>query len=129
MKVRIEIDGKTYEVEYDNSEGNPPGANPSSDPRAAERVQSLVLPTPQGPGSAGSSDIDESKVCRSPVAGIVSRIAVEVSQSVQGGDIVLVAEAMKMENNITAPGDAKVKAIHVKAGDTVKAGQILIEFE
>ena len=63
------------------------------------------------------------------MAGIVTRVHVEPGQSVQSGDILLVVEAMKMENNLASPAGAKVKLVTVKVGDTVKAGQILIEFE
>ena len=47
--------------------------------------------------------MNEEKVCRSPVSGIVVRVAAQVGQSLQAGDILLVLEAMKMETNITAP--------------------------
>ena len=123
MKRQIEINGKTYEVEYDTDENSSPSA-PSVQP-----AQSIVLPSPPLPGSFGQADIDESKVCHSPVAGIVARANVEAGHSVQAGEIILVIEAMKMENNLTAPAAAKVKFVTVKAGDTVKVGQIVVEFE
>ena len=123
MKLRIVIEGKTYDVEYEPADSSPAA------PSAIDRIQSLVLPTPTGPGSAGAPDVDESKIGRSPVAGIVTRVHVEPGQSVQSGDILLVVEAMKMENNLASPAGAKVKLVTVKVGDTVKAGQILIEFE
>jgi methylmalonyl-CoA carboxyltransferase 1.3S subunit len=123
VKLHIVIDGKTYEVEYDSARED----------SGAERVpteppQSLVLPTPQTPGEA-AGDMDESKVCRSPVAGIVSRINVEAGQAVTAGKVMLVVEAMKMENNLAAPRTVKVKSVTVKLGDTVKVGQIVIEVE
>jgi methylmalonyl-CoA carboxyltransferase small subunit len=122
LKFRIIIDGKTYEIEYDAAESTP---TPSV--TFVDRVQSLVLPTPRGPAEA--SNIDESKVCRSPVAGIVTRIDVEPGEAVQEGQIVVVVDAMKMENNLTAAATSKVSAVKVKVGDPVKLGQILIEFE
>ena len=124
MKRQIVIDGKTYEVEYDPTDETSSPSVPSMD-----RAQSLVLPTPPLPGSSGPSDIDESKVCRSPVAGIVARINVEAGESVEAGEIVLVVEAMKMENNLTAAAAAKVRSVQVKVGDTVKISQIVLEFE
>lgn len=123
MKVRVVIDGKAYEVEYEPKEENsltPPGPE--------QRAQSLVLPTQPVPGS-GKSDVDESKVCRSPVAGIVVRIHVEPGRLLRAGDILLVVEAMKMENNLTAAAAVKIKSVKVKVGDAVKVGEILIEFE
>jgi len=80
--------------------------------------------------SSGQSGRETGKaMVRAPMPGLVLGIPHEVGTAVERGQTVAILEAMKMENNITAPGDAKVKAIHVKAGDTVKAGQILIEFE
>ena len=69
------------------------------------------------------------KVCRSPVSGIVVRVAAQVGQSLQTGDILLVLEAMKMETNITAPSTGKIAAISVNQGDSVQAGQVVVEFE
>jgi len=114
LKRQIVIDGKTYEVEYDTAE---------------DRAQSIVLPSPPSPGASASPDVDESKLCRSPVAGIVTRIDVEPGQSVQAGETILVVEAMKMENNLTAASAAKVNSVQVKVGDSVKVSQIMVEFQ
>jgi methylmalonyl-CoA carboxyltransferase small subunit len=73
--------------------------------------------------------VNEERVCRSPVSGIVVRIAVQPGQTLQVGDILLVLEAMKMETNITAPVPGKVAVIKVDPGESVQAGQILVEFE
>jgi methylmalonyl-CoA carboxyltransferase small subunit len=73
--------------------------------------------------------VDEDKVCRSPVSGIVVRVAAQAGQSLQVGDILLVLEAMKMETNITAPVAGKVKAVKVAPGESVQSGQIVVEFE
>ena len=124
MKHQIVIHGKTYEVEYDDADEN---ASPSAPP--IEPAQSIVLPTPPVPGSSQPSEVDESKLCRSPVAGIVARVNVEVGQSVQAGEIVVVVEAMKMENNLATAVAARVNSVKVKVGDTVKVTQIMVEFE
>ena len=123
LKRRIVIDGKTYEVEYDSPSGS------SSSPSPVDPIQSLVLPTPPDPRAPAQSNADESKIRRSPVDGIVTRIDVETGNQVTAGDVLLVVEAMKMENDITAPASAKISSIKVKTGDAVKAGQVLIEFE
>jgi methylmalonyl-CoA carboxyltransferase small subunit len=124
LKHQIVINGKTYEVEYDDADEN---ASPSAPP--IEPAQSIVLPTPPVPGSSQPSEVDESKLCRSPVAGIVARVNVEVGQSVQSGEIVVVVEAMKMENNLATAVAARVNSVKVKVGDTVKVTQIMVEFE
>ena len=121
MKRQIAIDGKTYEVEFD-------GADEDCSRSTIEPAQSLVLATPPLPVPGGAG-INESKLCRSPVAGIVTRIHVEDGQAVQAGEILVVVEAMKMENNLVAAVDAKVSSVKVKVGDTAKVSQIVVEFE
>lgn len=121
MKRRVVIDGKTYEVEYD-------GVNEKSSlPPASNLAQSIVLPTPQA-SNEEASDIDESKLCRSPIAGIVTRINVAPGRPVKAGEVLVVVEAMKMENNLTAAAAAVVESVPVKVGDTVKPKQVILTF-
>jgi methylmalonyl-CoA carboxyltransferase small subunit len=72
---------------------------------------------------------DESKVCRSPIAGTVARVPVQVGQAIHVNDVLIVLEAMKMETVITAPIAGKVAKINTKVGDFVQGGQVLVEFE
>ena len=76
-----------------------------------------------------SKPVNEEKVCRSPVSGVVVRVAAQVGQSLQTGDILVVLEAMKMETNITAPAPGRIAAIAVNQGDGVQVGQVVVEFE
>ena len=73
--------------------------------------------------------VDTSKVVLSPMPGVVKSIAVEVGQLVGEGLECCVVEAMKMQNSMKAAITAKVKAIHVKPGDTVDEDQVLVELE
>ena len=61
--------------------------------------------------------------------GKVVRVPVEVGDQVNEGDVVCVLEAMKMENELQAPGAGEVKAVHVSAGDDVEMGAVLVEIE
>jgi len=65
----------------------------------------------------------------SPMPGLVLSISVELGASVTTGTPLLVLEAMKMENEIKSTSDSTVAAIHVRPGDAVQKGQVLIEFE
>jgi methylmalonyl-CoA carboxyltransferase 1.3S subunit len=121
LKLHVVIDGKTYEVEYDTAEET------FFSTSSLNRAQSIILPVPGEQN--GDSGIDESKVFRNPVAGIVTRIHVEPGQRVEALQVLMVVEAMKMENSLAANGPATVASVKVKAGDTVKVGQIAIEFE
>ncbi len=74
----------------------------------------------------GSKKVNELKA---PMPGLVLKVLVEPGQAVKKGDPLLVLEAMKMENILKSPGEAKVKAIKVSAQDKVEKNVVLIEFE
>lgn len=130
MKLIITVEGKKYEVEVEVAEAESPvavryvatgGAGAAAPaPRAA---------APAAAGDSGRQPADESKACRSPLAGVVSEVNVEVGQEVEVEQPVLVLEAMKMFTTITSPVAGKVKSIDVAVGTAVKQGQLLIEFE
>jgi methylmalonyl-CoA carboxyltransferase small subunit len=131
MKLNIKIDDKTYEVEVEAAEPESPAAVPHNLGGLNIGSAPLRVPASTAPVAppAGSKVENEEKVCRSPVSGVVVRVAAQVGQSIQPGDILLVLEAMKMETNITAPSAGKVATIRVNQGDPVQAGQVVVEFE
>jgi methylmalonyl-CoA carboxyltransferase small subunit len=131
MKLTITIDGKTYEVEVDAAEPESPAVPPHSLSGLNVGSAPMRVPAASAPSPAPADDkpVNEEKVCRSPVSGIVVRVEAQVGQRLQPGDILLVLEAMKMETNITAPSAGKTAFIRVKQGDSVQAGQVVVEFE
>ena len=122
MKLKIFIDGKTYEAEVQEAEE----PEIESQASAASTIQSSVLRTAK---LAASSDFDETKVCRTPLAGVVSRLQVSVGQQVEANELLLVLEAMKMEIKITAESPGTIKSIEVAPGDAVRPHQILLFFQ
>ena len=128
MKLKITIDGKVYEVEVEVAEPEPP--QPGYVPLAAQTRVLAARLVPAPPVQPSPVPVaDESKVCRSPFAGTVSRISVQVGQSIQVNDVLLVLEAMKMETVVISPIAGKVAKINVTVGDAVQGGQVLVEFE
>jgi methylmalonyl-CoA carboxyltransferase small subunit len=109
-----------YEVEVEEI-GEVPLTEPGS------TIQSSVLPNPARTDI--SSEFDESKVCRSPLAGVVARVHVQPGQNEKANDLLLVIDAMKMEIKIAAQSPGTVKTIEVAHGNTVRPGQILMLFE
>jgi propionyl-CoA carboxylase alpha chain len=73
--------------------------------------------------------VDTSLEVRSPMPGLVQSMAVSAGDSVSAGDVLLVIEAMKMENVIRSERDGVVKAVHAKAGDAVAVDALLVAFE
>jgi propionyl-CoA carboxylase alpha chain len=71
---------------------------------------------------------DTSKMVLSPMPGLVVTLDVVVGQQVRAGEAVAIIEAMKMQNIIRAERDGAVKAVNAKAGDSVAADEILVEF-
>jgi biotin carboxyl carrier protein len=69
------------------------------------------------------------RVLRAPMPGLVVRVMARAGESINAGTGVVVLEAMKMENELKAAGDAVVKAVRVEPGQAVEKGQVLIEFE
>ncbi|MEX2230723.1 MAG: acetyl-CoA carboxylase biotin carboxyl carrier protein subunit [Cyclobacteriaceae bacterium] len=65
---------------------------------------------------------------RAPMPGLIIDLKVKDGDEVKAGDTLLILEAMKMENIIKAPGDARVKSVKVKMGEGVEKNQVLIEF-
>jgi biotin carboxyl carrier protein len=66
---------------------------------------------------------------RAPMPGKVVEVFVETGEEVEVGDVVLILEAMKMENELRAPKKATVKAINVKPGDSVASNQLLVALD
>jgi methylmalonyl-CoA carboxyltransferase small subunit len=129
VKLKITIENKTYDVEVEAAEreaAHPPGYyfQPS-----AVRVPAAAPPIQPAGLQAGGGPVNEDKVCRSPISGIVVKVSAQPGQHIQTGDTLLVLEAMKMETNITAPVSGTIARINVKQGDGVQSGQVLVEFE
>jgi biotin carboxyl carrier protein len=130
MKLLISVDGQAYEVEVEVAEDDYPQQMQGSRPTpTSATIQSTVLRTPSKPGSSEGPDNHEDKLCRSPLAGIVVQVPVAPGQQLQVNDLMVVLEAMKMETAITAPVEGKLKSVNVVPGESVKASQVLVEFD
>jgi methylmalonyl-CoA carboxyltransferase 1.3S subunit len=130
MKLNIEIDGQVYEADVEVTEEDyQPQMLDNRPTPAATTIQSVVLRTPQNPGSSQDPDNHEAKLCRSPLAGIVVHVPVAPGQQLQVNDLMVVLEAMKMETAVTAPVEGKLKSVNVVPGESVKVNQVLVEFD
>ena len=123
MKLKIVVEGKMYDVEVQDAEE--PGELESSAPAEAA-IQSTVLPTAK---LAVSTDFDETKVCRTPLAGVIARVLVDPGQHVEVDELLIMLEAMKMEIKIRAESANTIKSVEVASGDAVRPNQILIYFK
>ncbi len=124
MKLKVTVDGKVYEVEVEVAP-EPAPVLPTF------MVQSAAAAVPAGTvagGNATSSEegLDEAKLCRSPISGIVVKSNVRLGQTIEPGDLLFVLEAMKMETEVTAPIAGKVAEVKVNKGESVKSGQVVL---
>jgi biotin carboxyl carrier protein len=124
--LRITVEGRTYDVDVEVVDE---GALPPPSPMPGASVK-LAPPVPaMPPVRGGRLPKGDHKTSRTPFAGLVISVAVVPGQNVAKGDLLVVIEAMKMESKIVAEAAGVVKAVRVAAGDAVKPGQILVEFE
>ena len=132
-KYRIRMDGKVYEMEIELVEEGPAKAPAKKTPEKPVPDKSSDKPQKK---AVLSDDVKKEKVppvnegtMTSPMPGSVLEICVSVGQKVSEGDIVIILETMKMENEICASKDGVIKAIHVREGQTVSADAPLFDLE
>ena len=128
LKAKVEVNGIPFEVEMQGSslveEALPTVSTDAAAPAAAPAPAATETPAAAAP--AATSGPGAGAPVKAPLPGVVTKILVSVGQAVKKGDTVLVLEAMKMENNITAEADGKVTGICVSAGDSVMEGTTLL---
>jgi len=110
-------------------------SHPDGDPRQASASVTSGTPDPReraaagagGTSSAGGAASAGGKIAlRAPIPGKLVKIAVKVGDKVRAGQTLLVLEAMKMENELRAPRDGEVLAVHAAEGTAVEAGHDLL---
>ena len=121
----ITVNGTPYNVTVEDANGSaaPVAAAPAPEaaPTSAPAPAPAAAPAaPAAPAAAGSVSVD------APMPGNILDIKVSNGASVKAGDVLLILEAMKMENEIVAPQDGTVASVNVNKGDTVEAGQTLV---
>lgn len=133
MKLRITLEGKTYEVEVEVMEEAASGPLYGSTSVHSTTIPAPVAPKPPPPPApaplAAPGVSSGERVVKAPIVGTILQLKVAPGDVVSVNQILLVMEAMKMETNVASPIAGKVKAVRVSNGEAVKAGQVLVEFE
>lgn len=127
MKYKVTLNGRTYEVEVeagkamllDEYEAIVPTAAPAAPAAAPAPVAApAAAPAPAAPVAG--------EAVTAPMPGNILKVNVTAGQAVKEGDVLVVLEAMKMENEILAPKACTVKQVLVSKGSTVDTGATLV---
>lgn len=107
---RVNVNGNVYEITLEVIDKADIKAAPA--PAAAPAA-------PAAPVAAGA------KTVTAPMPGNILKVNVQAGQAVKAGEILMILEAMKMENEILAPSDCTIASVNTTAGTTVEAGAVL----
>lgn len=124
MKYNVTLKGKVYEVEVERGEAILVSVNDVVAPVAAAPVPIAAAAPAAAPAPAGGALSGEA--ITSPMPGTILKINVNPGDAVKSGQVLMVLEAMKMENDIVAPRDGTVAQIAVSKGATVETGTPLM---
>lgn len=113
----ITVNGNVYDVTVE--EGTASGSAPAQVKKPAPAPKAAPKPAPAASGTAGSIKIN------SPMPGKIVDIKANVGDKVTKGQVILVLEAMKMENDIVAPEDGTIASISVSVGSSVESGETI----
>lgn len=127
-KYRITFEGRVYEMDVEFVDGNESRpAPPVSETKENRQTSDSQRRRPATVASTGVSN--KAGAVAAPMPGTVVSIKKEEGEAVKAGEVVLVLEAMKMENDIVANIDGTIVKMNCKTGGTVAGGEILFEVE
>lgn len=119
----ITVNGTVYDVTVEEKAGMsaPAASAPAAPAPAAAPKAAAPAPAPKAApaGSAGSVEVT------APMPGKILSVKANAGQDVKKGEVILLLEAMKMENEVVAPQDGKIASINVGSGDMVESGDVL----
>lgn len=126
--LKITVNGTAYDVQVEEvAAGAAPVAAPAP---AAKPAAPAAAPTPAAaPAPAAAPVPAGAETVNSPMPGTIVSVNVSAGQNVKKGDVLVVLEAMKMENEIMAPRDAVVASVQVNKGDSVDSGTPLVSLQ
>ena len=125
--AKVNVNGVAFDVEMLGApitEGDLPAAAPAAAPAATTAAPAAAPAPPAAAPAKGAAGAGTP--VKAPLPGVVTKVLVANGQAVKKGDTVVVLEAMKMENNITAECDGTVSGVCCAAGDSVMEGTTLV---
>ena len=126
MKYELTLNGRTYEVEVELAEPMMMQEFQSYAPAPAAPAAPVVEATPSAAPAAAPAVTGAGEKVDSPMPGTILKVNVAAGQTVKKGDLLVVLEAMKMENEIFAPKGGTVSQVLVEKGASVNTGDVLV---
>ena len=127
MKYKLELNGRTYEVEVELADPMRMQEFRSYAPVPAASTDPVVEPVSDTTAAAAPLPVTGDGECvASPMPGNILKVLVAAGQTVKEGDVLVILEAMKMENEIVAPHDGTVTQVVVEKGSTVETDAPLV---
>ena len=118
----ITVNGVAYSVSVEETAA---GAAPVAAPAAPAAPKAPAAPA-AAPKAAAPAGAAGAVTVKAPMPGNILDVTVAAGASVKAGDVLVILEAMKMENEIVAPQDGTVASVNVNKGDTVNSGDVLV---
>lgn len=113
--LKITVNGVAYDVQVEEVGGS-----------ASAPVAAPATPVAPAPKAAPAAAPTSGEPLNCPMPGTIISVNVSAGQQVKLGDVVVVLEAMKMENEIKAPKDGTITSVNVNKGDAVESGTLLV---
>ena len=128
MIYKVTLNGKIYEVEVEKGEAVIQAEYEAALPTVAPMATPVAAASVPAPAAAPAAPVvaGEGEGVKSPFPGNVNAVKVTPGQMVKEGDVLVIVEAMKMENEITAPKSGKVGQVLVQKGAVVETGAVLV---
>ena len=126
MIYKVTLNGKIYEVEVEQGEAVIQAEYEAALPVATPVVADAPVASAPQASAPAAAPVGGGEPVKSPFPGNVNAVKVTVGQQVKEGEVLAIVEAMKMENEITAPKAGKIGQVLVQKGATVETGAVLV---
>lgn len=121
--LKITVNGVPYDVQVEEQNA---AAVPASAPAEKPAAKSTAAPKAAAAAAPAAKPAADAEVINSPMPGTIVNVKVQPGQKVKSGDVLVILEAMKMENEIMAPHDAVVDSVLVTKGQSVEPSTPLV---
>lgn len=129
-KYIVKVNGSVYEVEVEELTAGEAAQLPAAPAKQeAEKPAAAVKDSDPAPAAPAAPKAAGAKSITAPMPGSIISVSVKPGDTFRSGQVLLVLEAMKMENEIMAPHDGTVVSVNVSAGNSVNSGDVLISYE